>query len=59
MQIRIFFKCMFILRESMYVNSNRGEAERERRERIPSRFCAVNTEPYPGLYLLMNCEIMT
>ena len=34
------------------------ERERERRERIPSRPCAVSTEPDAGLEL-MNCEIMT
>ena len=42
-----------------------GRAERERqrereseRERIPSRLCAVSTEPAVGLEL-MNSEIMT
>ena len=36
-----------------------GERERERgRERIPSRFCPVSTEPDVGLDS-MNREIMT
>ena len=34
------------------------ERERERRERIPSRLCAVSTEPDAGLEL-PNLEIMT
>ena len=34
------------------------EREREGRERIPTRFHAVRTEPKVGLKI-MNCEIMT
>ena len=34
------------------------EGQRERGERIPSRFYTVSTEPNTGLKL-MNCEIMT
>ena len=44
---------------------SRGEAERERERergreggRIPSRLCAVSTEPDAGLELT-NCEIVT
>ena len=47
-----FFLCLFIFRE------REKESKRERdRERIPSRLCAVSTEPDMGLSL-MNFEIM-
>ena len=35
-----------------------GEGQKEARERIPSRLCAVSSEPHEGLELT-NCEIMT
>ena len=35
-----------------------GGAEREGKQRIPSRLCADSSEPDVGLEL-MNCEIMT
>ena len=35
-----------------------NEGRRERRERIPSRLCAMSTEPDAGLELT-NHEIMT
>ena len=46
---------LFILRE----RARAGEEPREReRERIPSRRCALSTEPSGGLWLT-NCEILT
>ena len=56
-----FFKSLFMLRERERVSMcvSREEAEREgERERIPSRLCAVRTEPHAG-FSLMNHEIMT
>ena len=55
---------MFILteRERMHARTqactNRGGAEREERERIPSRLLAVSAEPDAELDPV-NCEIMT
>ena len=48
---------MFILREKEQEQGRGRERERER-ERIPSRLCAVSTEPNSGLELI-NHEIMT
>ena len=45
-------------RERKSEHMSRGRAERERRERIPSRLHAVSVEPDVGLDF-MNCEIMT
>ena len=44
-------------RERAPVHRSRGGAERGR-ERIPSRLCAVSSEPHPGLEL-RNREIVT
>ena len=44
-------------RESERLRARERERER-RRERIPSRLCAISTEPDAGLDL-MNCESMT
>ena len=52
------FLSLFIYFERQGERESRGEAEREDRERIPSRFQAVSTEPDVGLEL-MNCEIIT
>ena len=49
---------LFVLRERTHARANGGEAEREgERKRIPSRLCAVSTEPDEGLHL-KNVEIM-
>ena len=45
--------CLLILRET----ERAGEGQREG-ERIPSRLCALGTEPYVGLHITY-CEVMT
>ena len=42
----------------LFLKESWGRGKREREERIPSRLCAISTEPDVGLEL-MNCEIMT
>ena len=45
-------------RENIGMHPSWGGAERERRERIPSRLHAVIAEPGVGIHLT-SCEIMT
>ena len=50
-----YFLSLFILKQTGQVGKGRErerERERERRERIPSRFCAVISEPDVGLELM-------
>ena len=42
----------------LFIYFERGRGRERRRERIPSRLHAVNTQPNTGLSLI-NCEIMT
>ena len=51
------FTYLFILRERER-ESKQGRDREKGRERIPSRFHAVSTEPNSG-FPLTNCEIMT
>ena len=55
-RIKNFLINLFIFeREREHASS--GEDREKGRERIPSRLCAVSTEPDTGLDL-MNCEIV-
>ena len=50
--------CYFIFLSLFRGSASKGGAERGGRERIPSRFCAINSEPDAGPELT-NREIMT
>ena len=55
----LLFVCLFVHFERDRDSVSRGGAQgEEERERIPSRLCAVSTEPDAGLEA-MNREIMT
>ena len=56
MKLKIFFFEFIFEREREQAQV--GEGQIERRQRIPSRVCAVSAEPDVGLEL-MNHEIMT
>ena len=56
-QIILFFLSLFILRERERAHKW-GRGRKKGRERIPSKPCAVSTEPNMGLDLT-NLEIMT
>ena len=45
-------------KEREHICAHMRASKRERRERIPSRICAISTEPNAGLDLMV-CAIMT
>ena len=49
---------LFMFKVYLFILRKRGRRAERTRERIPSRFCAVSTEPNTGLHPT-NREIMT